>query len=350
MSNLDHADRAGRRRRAAVVITVIGASAALVASASLLATVPASAAPGVRHRVISGWSAQGTVPDTDTGQPPAAASFHSRIYVAWTDRSTGDITYSVYIGKWSAPKTVTGSWGTAVSNAGPALTVYNGDLYAAWTSKARQIRYSDLTGSTWSKPKTVTGTWGTASTSVQPTLGAYGSDMYVGWITPPIKTEGGEGNVFYGTYNGTKWLYRSIIHASPIFVAPGLAGDPVKGHVAVSYLTPAFNARVTWCLVNGCPAAEPTFTIAGSHTATGPALAFLGGAHGTLYIAWRNDGNSQIDYVKSVNGKKFSVPTRIPKALTGQTPALAANGSTLYAVWRGEGSNDHLWFSSAAKA
>ncbi|HEV2371574.1 MAG TPA: hypothetical protein VGS19_05325 [Streptosporangiaceae bacterium] len=106
--------------------------------------------------------------------------------------------------------------------------------------------------------------------------------------------------------------------------------------------------KVTWCLQGGCPGG-PTDVIPGADNVSGPALAFLRSSKGTLYVAWRTPASGVVDFSASVDGGTFTAAARLSKALTGEAPALAAQGSTLYAAWRGTGTNHQVWYSSATK-
>jgi hypothetical protein len=37
----------------------------------------------------------------------------------------------------------------------------------------------------------------------------------------------------------------------------------------------------------------------------------------------------------------------VPEALTSAAPALAVGGDRLYAAWKGNGSNQQIWFAAA---
>jgi hypothetical protein len=80
--------------------------------------------------------------------------------------------------KWSTPETVTGSWGSALTNQAPAVTVYDGDLYLAWKGEStHKIWDSDYNGSSWASQQVVP----QALTDQGPALTTIGDDIYFAW-------------------------------------------------------------------------------------------------------------------------------------------------------------------------
>jgi hypothetical protein len=113
------------------------------------------------------------------GSPPALVGYGGDLYALWAAESGNAISFMAYNGdKWSTPETLSGSWGTALTDGAAAVTVCNRDLYVAWKGeRTTRIWYSDFNGSSWASQQVVA----QALTNRRPALGASGDDLYVSW-------------------------------------------------------------------------------------------------------------------------------------------------------------------------
>jgi hypothetical protein len=80
---------------------------------------------------------------------------------------------------------------------------------------------------------------------------------------------------------------------------------------------------------------------------TSPFSPSLASLNGRMYIAWRGDGNNNLNVMMSVDdGQTFGSKTVSPET-SDDAPALATDGSTLYIAWKGHG-NDNLNVATVA--
>ena len=75
----------------------------------------------------------------------------------------------------------------------------------------------------------------------------------------------------------------------------------------------------------------------------GPSLASF---NGKLYSAWKGENSDQGIYYASYDGTKWSAQTNIAGVGTSVGPALATFNSKLYAVWKGENSDQGIYYAS----
>ncbi len=294
----------------------------------------------VQVHFAPGWYVPSAAPaKTDMGA--ALAVFQGSLYSAFTAAS-GTVSYARRLGaRWSAAKTIRGSWGKAASKLSPALAVFGGKLYAFWTAASKgKIQYSAFNGSSWSAPATLRGSWGQADSATRPaaTTSASGSELDVAWTTT-------SGSVDYSRFAGTSWAKQATAAATVTADAPAIVG------VANNANTPhgASTVMFAWTTKTGDVAyGELTFQgfkdlgdIPGPLTNAPPSLGFAGNsANGTLYVAWKSRSNGTIGY-KAVYLEADTdlepalwTPTEYqPEARSSAGPALAASGYVLYLGW-----------------
>lgn len=86
---------------------------------------------------------------------------------------------------------------------------------------------------------------------------------------------------------------------------------------------------------NGAPLGLINKVTLGDQTPTSPALASL---NNVLYLAWKGDGNDNLNVISSDDGRDFG-----GKITSGETspftPALVANNGQLFIAWTGNGAN-----------
>jgi YVTN family beta-propeller protein len=289
-----------------------------------------------------GWAPQATVPAAATTAGPALAAYNGATYAAWADQATGAVTWSAYSGTWASPQPVSGIWGTALTGTAPALVAYGGRLYAFWAGLGggTKIWYSAYNGTTWSAQATLSGTWGAAATSQPPAVAAYGGDLYAAW------TDQKTGKVTVAYYNGASWGPPDVL-AGTTADAPALADDAGTGALVVAWTTST--GKIDW--LNCCTA--PVHTLPHAQTSAAPAVAAMNlYRYGTVYFAWKGPAKNKIYYEAAFNttvgygDNNFTHQQILPQALTSAAPALAVNGTTLWAAWKGNGTGTKLWYAT----
>ena len=140
-------------------------------------------------------------PQALTDRAPALGFYYGDLYFAWKGKGTDKVFYSdvkasclpssgaLPTSCWSPQATVSGSWGSAhVPSTRRRSRSTTGHLYAFWTGKTgNKIWYSAYNGTSWSAQATVSGPWGTASTDQGPAVIFWAGDLYVAWdgLTTP---------------------------------------------------------------------------------------------------------------------------------------------------------------------
>jgi hypothetical protein len=73
---------------------------------------------------------------------------------------------------------------------------------------------------------------------------------------------------------------------------------------------------------------------------TSPFTPSLASHDGRLFIAWRGDGNEQLNIMFSTDGQHFSGKF-VSNETSSEPPAIASTGRRLFIAWKGSG-NDNL--------
>jgi hypothetical protein len=173
----------------------------------------------------------------------------------------------------------------------PALAVLNGNVYLAWKGDGNdELNVSVSTDAGASFPGGPFKFTSTTETSpAAPTLGTNDGSLFIGWK--------GDGN--------------DNLNVATVVT------DPVSG-------TPTD-------IIN-------KFII---ETETSPVNPALAGLNGDVYLAWKGDGNDNLNVMVSTDaGASFVNPYTSAETST-DAPALASDGSTLFIAWKGSG-NDNL--------
>ncbi len=183
---------------------------------------------------------------------------------------------------------------------------------------------TSFTGNAWAGG-VVKGTWVSAT-----------GNWTVPTVSKPTEAQGSEGG-----WNSASWV------GIDGFNAPGYTGSNdvlqagveqrVDGRGNASYI-----AWFEWFVPNSVQGAISSISqgkqVLGDTTPLSPSLASL---NGRLYLAWRGDGNDQMNVeVSTDNGRTFG-----GKLITSDTstaaPALCAHNGALFLAWKGDG-NDNL--------
>jgi hypothetical protein len=224
---------------------------------------------------------------------PALASDGSTLFIAWTEENDNLNVSTVALDPVTgAPTDINPASGLSdASPVGPALAVLNGRVYLAWKDAGDDnlnVMVSTDAGPARVSFSDVNKISSAQTSPVAPTLGTNDGSLFIGWK--------GDGN-------------------DNLNVA-GVLLDPL----------------------NGRPLAISPPTVLSDTSPRNPALA---GLNGNLYLAWKGDGNDNLNVMVSTNeGATFFGKTISPQT-SSDAPALATDGTTLFIAWKGSG-NDNL--------
>jgi hypothetical protein len=212
-----------------------------------------------------------------------------------------------------------------------------GNLYAAWKGEPNDDRifYSHRNGSgAWSAASPMaSGTVG-GNTSAGPALGTLNGSVYAAW-----KGEWSDPRLFWAKYNGSSWENQQLIPHAYSDEGPALCAYSSTKLIAAwknfdqsLYYASYDSSTSKW--------SEPA-QIPGTGSSVGPSLAALGGK---VYAAWKGEGSDQNLYYTYYDGS-WHPQTKIANVGSSVGPSLATVGSKLYAVWKGQGSDQSLYYT-----
>ena len=223
------------------------------------------------------------------------------------------------------------------------LASTGGYLYAAWKGEPGDDRlfYSRWNGSgKWAPASPMaSGTVG-GNTSAGPSLGVLGTSLYAAW-----KGEWSDPRLFFAKFNGTTWENQIQIPNAYSDVGPALCALSSTQLVAA---WKSIDQSIYYAIYNGSHWTTPS-QIPGVASSVGPSLALYGGK---VYAIWKGEGTDQSLWYASFDGSKWSgqaagsSQTQIPNVGSSVGASLATVGTKLYAVWKGEGTDQRLWYAS----
>lgn len=220
--------------------------------------------------------------------------------------------------------------------------VENGSyLYAAWKGEPGDDRlfYSRWSGSgAWEAASPMASGTVSGNTSAGPSLGVFAGSLYAAW-----KGEWSDPRLFFAKFNGSTWENQKQIPNAYSDVGAALCAFSSTQLVAA---WKSIDQSLWYATYNGSTWSTPS-QIPGVHSSVGPSLASLGGK---VYAAWRGEDGDETLWYATYNGTTWSGQTQIPNGSSGVVgssvgPSLATVGSNLYAVWKGEGSDERLWYT-----
>jgi hypothetical protein len=213
-----------------------------------------------------------------------------------------------------------------------------GYLYAAWKGEPDDDRifYSrrNNTG-TWAPATPMASPTVGGNTSAGPSLGVLGGSVYAAW-----KGEWSDPRLFYARYDGTTWKNQIQIPNAYSDVGPALCAFNSTQLIAA---WKSIDQSLYYAIYNSSNSkwTEPS-KIAGVASSVGPSLAAY---NGKLYAVWKGSGTDQSLWYAQYDGT-WSGQTKIPGVASSVGASLATVGNKLYAVWKGEGSDQSLWYAS----
>ena len=219
----------------------------------------------------------------------------------------------------------------------------NGYLYAAWKAEPDDDRllYSRWNGKDndkWTPAAPMGGTIA-GNSSAGPSLGSLRGSLYAAW-----KGEWSDPRLFYAKYNGSNWENQKQIPNVYSDEGPALCSLGTKLIAAWKNI---FDQNLYFAAYDGTnwSAQSP---IAGVASSVGPSLAIYGSK---LYAVWRGEGTDQSLWYAQYDGHAWSgqtqgsSQTQIPGVGSSVGASLASVGNKLYAVWKGEGADQSLWYA-----
>ena len=117
----------------------------------------------------------------------------------------------------------------------------------------------------------------------------------------------------------------------------------------IAWTTHTDRVMLLYCFGAGtgaCSQAVPT-AVPQAHTKATPALAFVGGPAGTLYIAWKGNQSGRIGYKASFDKAALTAQELLPRAVTSTGAALTVRGYTLFVAWTDVGASGRILYTRA---
>jgi hypothetical protein len=214
----------------------------------------------------------------------------------------------------------------------------NGYLYAAWKGEPDDDRifYSrwDDNGK-WMSALTIPG-----NTSAGPALGVFRGSVYAAW-----KGEWSDPRLFFSRYDGPNWEAQSQIPNAYSDTGPALCS---MGGNLIAVWKNVFDQSLYFATFDGGTWTTPS-KMGGVGSSVGPSLAAY---DGKLYAVWKGEGSDQRLWFAIYDGTSWSGQTpgsdqtQIPNVGTSTGASLAVLGTNLYAVWKGEDSDESLWYAT----
>jgi hypothetical protein len=170
---------------------------------------------------------------------------------------------------------------------------------------------------------------------VTPALASFGGNLYIAW-----KGDGNNNlNVIVSTDNGFSF-HSKVISNETSDDAPALATD---GHNLFIAWKGSGNDHLNVAVVDvdpltGAPTGLSNKVILGDTSPIRPALAAL---NGNLYLAWKGDGNDNLNVIVSSDGGQTFGSKLTSTETSPAAPSLGVCNGILFVSWKGDG-NDQL--------
>ena len=258
---------------------------------------------------------------------PSLAGLNSNLYIAWKGDGNDNLNImcsannSQTFGKpYTSPQT---------SPQAPALCAHNGHLYIAWTGEGNnQINVAIVDGS----GTTITGFSQQVilkeTTPVSPSLASLNGILYLAW-----KSAGTDNlNVMYsadhGKTFGNKYTSPQTSSQSPALCAH-------NAHIYIAWAGDHGNDAINVAIVDVSGNAITGFSQKVTLIETTPVSPAMASFNGNLYLAWRGNGNTNLNIMYSANhgvtfGNKYVSPE-----LSTTSPTLTVLPGTVFIAWKG---------------
>jgi hypothetical protein len=215
------------------------------------------------------------------------------------------------------------------------LAQYGEYLYAAWKGDPGDERifysYRGANG-IWESASPMASATVAGNTSAGPSLAACNGSLYVAW-----KGEWSDPRIFFASFNGGEWVNQRQIPNAYSDTGPALCQVPTSSQLLAVWK--GFDQNLYYAIYSGTQWTTPS-QIPGVGSSVGPSLAAYGD---TVYAVWKGAGSDELWYA-SFDGSTWSGQTQIPGVASSVGASLAKYGLYLYAVWKGAGSDD-LWYA-----
>jgi CheY-like chemotaxis protein len=146
----------------------------------------------------------------------------------------------------------------------------------------------------------LTSSWGSAGTNNGPAPAEFDNELYAGWRGITL------GKIFCSVYDGLTWTSQAGL-PDETGDPPALVANPLTGGLFLVWTTSSQQIDYIYCLGTSAGACSgPVNALSGPTTNGSPALAFMGGDSGTLYIAWKGPTGDNIGYEASIDNANFT--------------------------------------------
>jgi hypothetical protein len=189
------------------------------------------------------------------------------------------------------------------------------------------------------RAQVVSGSGWTAETSVAPAAANFGGNVYLGW-------KGASSNQIWYTEGPSPWSHQATVSGALTTQAPALAagsalylawrGQSTASTDKIYYTTNSgsgFGSHATVCNTGGC-----------AETIASPALAANGA---TVYVAWTTSSDEIM--IGTYTGA-WTFTATPPSFLTSTAPALALYDGQLFLAWLNEGTNQLMYATSPSSS
>jgi hypothetical protein len=223
------------------------------------------------------------------------------------------------------------------------LVSHGGYLYAAWKGQPDDDRifYSRWkSGGTWAPASPMASPTVGGNTSAGPSLGEFNGSLYAAW-----KGEWSDPRLFIAKFNNSNWENQVQIPNAYSDVGPALCAFS-NSQLVVAWKT--IDQSLYYAVYDGSHWTTPPSPIPRTASSVGPSLVTYGGK---VYAVWKGEGNDQSLWYAHFDGTKWagdtsgSHQTQISGVGSSVGASLANVGGKLYAVWKGEGSDQSLWYA-----
>jgi PKD repeat protein len=270
------------------------------------------------------WSTAVNISDMsgNTVYPAIAIDSLDRVWVVW-QTSNGDTNTDI----WVTSKPAGGSWAPHVQvstdtnqNLNVSIAIGQDNIpHVVWRNNAQkpnwEILYSKYVGSSWTAPVNISAT---STGSHMPRVHAdLGGNVFVAWED---EIDGADHfQILVRRWDGSQWLPRSQVSASPKALYPAISGDGCNLYcVWQDYRNSPGNPETYYAESTNCGAtwgADTNVSRNGTSSYYPDVVAALGGI---THIVWEDMAPGQLDifYVKGTTQVQPATPTAIPPTST----------------------------------
>jgi hypothetical protein len=275
---------------------------------------------------------------------PSIAFCNGNLYLAWKGDGNDDLNVMVSTDAGVSFSDFNKFYSPAeTSSDAPALAADGSTLFIAWKEGNDHLHVSTVALDPVSgRPLGINSTNPLTDTSpFRPALAVLNGKVYLAWrgdgnddLNVMMSTDAGPTGASFSDVN------KLSTSAQTSSAAPTLGTNDGSLFIAWRDGNDYLNvASVLLDLLSGRPLAINPPAVLGDTSQLNPALA---GLNGNLYLAWKGDGNDNLNVKVSTNGEASFGSLPFTSAQTSSdAPALASDGSTLFIAWKGD-SNDKL--------